>query len=247
MSWAAEHGHLEIVKLLVEHGADVNGAVLNGGTALTAACEWGGHVEVVKYLISEGADLEPRAARDGFTPLVAAAYQGHTDLVKFLVACGADIHVDHGTPLEWAALFDQVGAVEALLDAGAEPDEKLGHDNTALISAASRRPDQRVALVESLLNARADVNGRGESGYTALHAAAESGRLDIVEQLLKSGADISLEDHNGNTPVLTAAYAGHVKVVCCLVEWGADLDHRNAEGKTARTIMVELMELLKPN
>lgn len=54
-------------------------------------------------------------------------------------------------------------------------------------------------------------------------------------------------DENGNTPVLAAAYAGHVKVVCCLVEWGADLDHRNAEGKTARTIMVEVMELLKPN
>jgi len=245
LSWAAEHGHLEIVKFLVKHGADVNTLVLNGGTALTAACEWGGHIEVAKYLISKGADLEARADSDGFTPLVAASYQGHTDLVKFLIACGADIHVDHGAPLEWAALFDQFGTVNALLDAGANPDEKLGHDNTALISAASERPNERVAIIKALLDAGSDVNGRGVSGVTALHEAAASGRLDIVELLLESGADIALEDDDGNTPVLRASEAGHVKVVCFLAERGADLGCRNKQGETAREILSKMMLSLK--
>jgi ankyrin repeat protein len=212
---------------------------------LTAACEWGGHIEVAKYLINRGADLEGRADRDAFTPLVAAAYQGHTHLIKLLIACGADIHVDHGAPLEWAALFDQPGAVEALLDAGADPDEKSGHDNTALISAASEGPDRRVAVVKALLEAGADVNGRGMSGVTALHEAAASGRLGIVELLLKSGADVNAMDDSGNTPVLRAAEAGHLKVLCLLAERGADLDHSNAHGKTAREILGEMLLSLK--
>jgi ankyrin repeat protein len=227
----------------VEH--DINTLVLSGGRALTAACEWGGHVEVAKYLISKGADLEGRADRDAFTPLVAAAYQGHTDLVKLLIACGADIHVDHGAPLEWAALFDQAGAVKALLDAGADPDEKLGHDNTALISAASKKSNQRAAIVKALLDAGADVNGRGMSGVTALHEAAKSGRLDVVKLLLDNGADVNGVDDSGNTPVLRAAEAGQLKVLCLLAERGADLDHRNAQGKTAREILSEMLLSLK--
>jgi len=240
LTWAAEHGHLEIVKLLVEHGADVNGA-----EALTAVCEWGQAVEVVKYLIGKGAELEARADRDGFTPLVAAAYRGNTDVVQALLAAGADPHVDHGAPLEWAALFDQVGAVECLLAAGAQADEKLGHDNTALVSAASHRPDERAKVVSALLEAGADVNGRGAEGVTPLHAAAQSGRLDIVELLLDRGADVAIEDDKTNTPVLTAAEAGHLKVVCLLVQRGADLDHRNRDGKSARSILAGMMESIQ--
>jgi len=134
--------------------------------------------------------------------------------------------------------------VDALLDAGAKPDEKLGYDNTALISAASERPDQRTAIVKALLDAGADVNGRGVSGVTALHAAAESGRLDIVELLLKNGADITVADDKGNTPALTAAEAGQVKIVCYLAERGADLDYKNKQGKTARSILIKMMESL---
>ena len=161
---------------------------------------------------------------------MAAACQGHTDPVKLLIACGADIHVNHGAPLEWASLFDQFGTVDALLDVGAEPDEKLGYDNTALISAASEKPDQRVGIVKALLDAGADVTGRGLSGVTALHKAATSGRLDVVVLLLKSGVDITVVDDSGNTPMLAAAEAGHVEVVCFLAERGADLGCRNKQG-----------------
>ena len=132
-----------------------------------------------------------------------------------------------------------------LLDAGADPDEKLGHDNTALISAVSENPDERAGVVRSLLDAGADVNGRGISGVTALHTAAASGRLDIVELLLESGADIAAMDDNGNTPALTAAEAGQIKAVSFLAERGADLDHKNKQGSTAREVLGEMMLWLK--
>ena len=72
-----------------------------------------------------------------------------------------------------------------------------------------------------------------------------SGRLGIVELLLENGADIALADDNGNTPVLRAAEAGQLKVVCLLAERGADLDHRNAQGKSAREILSEMLLSLK--
>jgi len=167
LHWAAEHGNLAIVELLVEAGADVNSPNVKGGTPLTHACEFGTAIEVVAYLIGEGAVLDSRADRDGFTPLVAAAYRGNVDVMEALIAAGADIHVDHGAPLEWAALFDQLGAVECLLGAGADPDEKAGHDNTALISAAGDRADQRTEVVAALLEAGARVDERGADGMSA--------------------------------------------------------------------------------
>lgn len=89
-------------------------------------------------------------------------------MIQALLAAGADLHVNHGAPLEWAALFDQVGSVECLLAAGAEADEKLGHDNAALVSAASQRPDERAKVVVALLKAGAGLNGRGAAGVTPL-------------------------------------------------------------------------------
>ena len=195
--------------------------------------------------IDRGAALEPRSSRDGLTPLTAAAYQGHADIVDMLLARGADLHVEHGAPLEWAALFDQDGTVRRLLAAGADPDEKLGHnDNTALISAASTRPGERERVVEQLLDAGADINARGPSGRSALHAAAESGRTDVVSLLLDRGADMEAATDDGVTPVIAAAQAGQLKVVSLLAERGADLDHANNAGQSARTIIREMAAAL---
>jgi hypothetical protein len=68
---ASFHGHLDVVKILVDRGADVNKADIHGDTALSSAA-YGGHVEIVKYLIEKGADihraidyLQPLAQKGG--------------------------------------------------------------------------------------------------------------------------------------------------------------------------------------
>jgi hypothetical protein len=64
---------LEMVKLLIAHGADVNQKNFRGATALMGAAA-AGPPSVVKYLIEKGADVNARD-KDGVTALMAAEYR----------------------------------------------------------------------------------------------------------------------------------------------------------------------------
>lgn len=59
----------------------------------------------------------------------------------------------------------------------------------------------------------ADVNARGEDGYTALHGAAENGHLAVVRLLIDRKADKGAVLASGETPLLLAQRAGHTEVV----------------------------------
>jgi ankyrin repeat protein len=112
---------MEIIKLLVAHGADLN--VVAGPTRLTPL-HWAaakGMFHAASYLVSQRLDMEKKCAR-GKTPLILAAEKGHTDVVKLLIARGADLHARSGcggTALTWAASNGHEGAVEYLLWEGA--------------------------------------------------------------------------------------------------------------------------------
>lgn len=237
LEWAAGHGHLDVVTFLIEQGAKIN-------TALTGACEWGQAVGVAKYLIAQGADLEAPGASEGFTPLVAAAYQGHIDVIDILVKAGANIHVDDDAPLEWAALFDQLGSVCSLLAAGANPDSRLSRESTALTAAISDPRPNRAKIISALLDAGADVNRGRSNGATALHEAAETGQSNIIRLLVERGADVSTATETGDTPAIAAARHGQLAALRCLGDLGADLDRPNAEGETARSLATDMMAAL---
>ena len=111
---AAESGKLEVVKLLLEKGANVNAKTPSGWTALTWAA-WNGSSDVVKLLegrvaaktlmdaaclgdlkllqqlIKKGADVNMKTLEER-TPLMGAARRGHLDVVKALIALGADVN-----------------------------------------------------------------------------------------------------------------------------------------------------------
>ena len=80
---AATNGHLEICRLLIDKGAQVEAKNSNGFTSLHFAA-YRGHVEIVSLLCDRGADVE---ARDnfGFRPIHEAAMNGHISVVKELI------------------------------------------------------------------------------------------------------------------------------------------------------------------
>lgn len=77
---AASAGHVDIIELLLKHGADVNAQSSTGNTPLMYACA-GGHVAAVKLLLSNGANVEDHN-ENGHTPLMEAASAGHVAVAK---------------------------------------------------------------------------------------------------------------------------------------------------------------------
>ena len=89
MMTAAIRGYYNMIKLLIERGADVNAKSKDGNTALITATSYG-RIENVKLLIDKGADINAKS-KNGGTALIWAAKMGRTEIIKLLLEKGADV------------------------------------------------------------------------------------------------------------------------------------------------------------
>jgi ankyrin repeat protein len=89
LMWASSNGNIEIARLLIEKGADVNAH--SGWTALIWAAAKG-QTDVVKLLLEKGADINAVNSA-GCTALMLAAYLGRTETAKLLIDNGAKLNV----------------------------------------------------------------------------------------------------------------------------------------------------------
>ncbi|CAG4999495.1 hypothetical protein DYBT9275_02241 [Dyadobacter sp. CECT 9275] len=102
---AAYKGYNQIVKLLLEAGADVR-AVDPGmkATALHAAA-YAGRTEAARLLIEYHIDINKQGPYNGYTALHDAIWQDNVEIVKLLLAANADLHLlsnDGKSPLDFA-------------------------------------------------------------------------------------------------------------------------------------------------
>lgn len=91
MHYACEMGFTEMVKYLIQEGADIE-AEENSWTPLLLASERG-HLEVIRLLLAAGANIETPTLFNKNTPISWAAMSGHTACVKLLLENGARIDV----------------------------------------------------------------------------------------------------------------------------------------------------------
>ncbi|KAA8894720.1 ankyrin repeat-containing domain protein [Sphaerosporella brunnea] len=219
---AACEGHLEIVNILLERGADVNLVGGDYGTALGIAA-WYGHKEIVNILLERGADVNLVGGLYG-TPLEIAAQCGYKEIVNTFLERGADVNLaggHYGTPLGRAAWYGYQEIVNILLERGADVNIVGGGYGTALEAAASIGNRE---IVNVLLERGADVNLIGGDYGTALGAAAWIGNREIVNILLERDADVNLVGGDYGTALGAAAYNGHQEIVDVLLDRGADVN-----------------------
>lgn len=88
LHWAADRGHLWVVRYLLEGGADAGATTIKRNTAIHLAA-WSGHVPVVRHLLRSGVDPNTRG-EENKTPLHFAAQWGNTNVVNVLLDTGAD-------------------------------------------------------------------------------------------------------------------------------------------------------------
>jgi ankyrin repeat protein len=101
---ATRSGNVEIIRRLLEAGADVDAADADGLTALNSATDAVDNIDVLTRLISAGAKVNT-ADNEGVTPLMRAAARGKPDFVAALIKAGADVNAKDRrgwTASQWA-------------------------------------------------------------------------------------------------------------------------------------------------
>jgi ankyrin repeat protein len=193
------YNHTNVLKVLLEHGANVDG--VKGQVALDLACHEG-NSEAVKLLLNHGVEMTLPAAASlgdlkqvedliekghaldeesfGMTALSAAIRKRNADVVKLLLDKGLDVNAtaSRRTALEMACAEGNTLIVDLLL--------------------------QRGANVNQLLGLTAEVKSMDPCRMTALMYAAYKGNLDLVELLVARGADVHAKNPCGETAL---AYA----------------------------------------
>jgi ankyrin repeat protein len=134
---AAEQGNINVVKFIIDDGANVNARKDDGMTSLMYA-SLGGHLEIVRALIARGADVNART-NDGVSSLMYASLGGHLEIVRALLAKGADVNAgtnDGRTALMVASVGGRLEVVNALLSKGADVHAETRDRETALLMAS---------------------------------------------------------------------------------------------------------------
>ena len=184
---AAEHGHVEPMRLLLEAGAEIDapGSQRFGEAPLHWAAE-GGHLEAVRFLVQNGAQKDVLDC-NGRTPLGFAATRGHVDIARFLVLEGANKEqLVTGNALIGAAGRGRLEMVLFLVAVGCDKDQTNEIGATPLYYAARNGHSD---IVRFLAESGASRHSMTEFGRTALDVASERGHEEVVRFLSEFEAE----------------------------------------------------------
>ena len=174
---AAMRGDVAEVRALIEAGADVNGALGDGMTALHWSAERGER-DITALLLSAGGHVESTTRLGGYRPLHLAAKGGHTSVIRALLEAGAipgpGTTTGAVTPLHLAAASGSASSVAVLIEHGADVDQReTVWGQTALMFAAA---EGRVQALRALLKGGADPDLTAHRARSADEGLGRQGR-----------------------------------------------------------------------
>ena len=179
--WAANNGHKETVKLLLENRAKIDvQSEYSQTTPLFQAAE-NGYEAIVKLLLEKGADLETRNSGNQ-TPLSKAAEKGQEAIMKLLLEKGAKVDAMDNwgwTALSMAAMHGHEVIAELLLDNAAELETKGAPTPLCWAALGGHR-----AIVKLLLERGAKKEWNIRSLVSLWNAASREGHVDTVKMVL---------------------------------------------------------------
>ncbi|KAJ1338575.1 ankyrin repeat domain-containing protein 50 [Microdochium nivale] len=214
LACAALYGQVEVARVLLDAGADVEAVDINLRTPLFIAAR-SGRVDLVRLLLDRGADAGAVNA-DGETVLWPAVFSGSEQVVRLLVGCHQGENGGEGGGLDVNAVKTYWARTALMLAAG---DQTAGRE--------------MAGVMEALIEGGADVGQRNHEGRDALSEAVRARSLDRVRWLVGRGASAGAADNLGVTALGHAAQAGEVAIARFLIEQaGAEVDHEDAEGLT---------------
>ena len=266
MKVAAENGNIEIAKLLIDEGANLNSSDdyigptidygnydiakllidndvfnLNTNTTKEQAIELAKdqkYYEIEKLLSSEDSNNI-----DGYDELMNAVSKGDMKALEKLIKDDTDLNkqYDKITPLGLAAARNDKEMVKFLVEKGADINLEDGYGYTPLIISMKYR---NIDLVKDIIDLKPDLNAicsaTGDTPLTYLVREVWFG-TDACYYMIKNGADVNKKNKDGDTPLIVAVknVVGSYGMLGVIINMGADYNIKNKEGKTAMDIVIE--------
>ena len=222
---------MELSKLLIAYGADINIRNSRFETPLQIACSRN-YDKVAELFLELGCETNVKNTYSHYSPLHHATQHNNGKLVQMLLQYGADANVngdeEKTTPLHVAATENSVHAAHVLIKHGVELEviNELGRTPLAAAAACGSLP-----MVQLLLNQGASVHTKDKQGKTPIILAVQCfqyGDIDtngnnVVKILLDHGSPVNVTDEFGRSPL---HYVGHTTMECCdlLLDYGADVN-----------------------
>lgn len=238
--YAIETGCEDIVKILIDHGVNVNVERADdetNETPLHLAVEKD-NIQITRLLLENGAKVDASYKNYKkfdtalFSALEIAAEHGNKDIVKLLCDFGADAHskMNTGRALNLAAGRGHKEIVNFFLDRKALYDSTI-FDDSLRVTASSGQ----IEIVKALMDSGSDVNTKARgTKFTPLLKAVSKNCKEMVEYLLERGANVHDRDRFMTSAIhfATMIREDDEYVTKLLLDRGAEIDRVDVRGRT---------------
>lgn len=236
---AVERDLVQMVELLLRYNCSVNQCTSSGTSALHLAVARR-NVAMVRLLLKSRANVHC-VDRNGLTPLHVAAshFESNPEMIKSLVTDGASLEKcdrNKNTPLFTACYADNVSTACYLVERGANVNHTNDKGDTPLhVACCSGLPS--LNLVETLLNAGAQVNAQNNFGLTPLACAmtmcsSPKAAMAVIKTIVFRKPDLKLCFGPMRETLLHLAVQTGESNTRVLIACGCDPTAEDAEGRT---------------
>jgi ankyrin repeat protein len=200
--FAANFNQLEILKLLIENGADVSEQGPNDRQPIHWAAATKS-IDALKWLHKTGADLNCKDATNK-TPLYLAVTRQQKENINYLLSQKVNIQMEGRSGFE-LLYFSITGNYITIVQKFLESDfdfKQLAVDGSDLMLAAAQsgNPD----MISTFHNLGLDLNQRNDFGEAPVHISITQKNLDVLKKLLELGVDINLTNYVGQNALSMA-------------------------------------------
>jgi ankyrin repeat protein len=237
---AARHGKTDVVKYLLEIGANVNLINKDGASALWFAVASDKFNDtIVNILINNNADVNVVDSIYMNTPLMLASAKGRIDAVDLLLDHGAEANKkdkSFASALYYATRFNHTDIALKLLQKGAT---FLVSDNQGRTPLFLAIINGNVKIVNGLYENGASLAQKDINEATPIIYAAAEGHLDLVKYLINKKVDLNAKTTEGKTALMMASREGKFEIVKELLKNGADTQIKDSKGRSALDIAIQ--------
>jgi ankyrin repeat protein len=217
---AVEKRRIDVMKVLLCNGADVNSRDKSNETVMNKAINYG-HSSIVRLLCQHNADVNLQG-ECGVTPLILAAEYDRVEITKILLETGANVNT--------ISYYVRISSRKRCICGDGNP-------CSALFVATIHR---HLSIAKLLLrDKRINVNSRTKNGLTALIMAVLTKQIELVQLLIQKGANVNMGTQFGYTALEVAIDKNYFQIAKLLIE-------NNASTRFSKTNRAKYKGLILP-